>query len=165
MTIDTTIIGAVIAGLFAVVAALLPLIISRWNRARRRLNRDLSKVLPGKWVGNVVEDEPYKGETLTYQVTWDIKMQLSGFVATSPMRYRLEGEEIEETYTPHGKIVYDRFIQFEYENNDESQVNFGTEILNINDSGDEFSGKFVGFSSERSDIVTGEVRGRKVVQP
>lgn len=153
MTIDTTIIASCIAGVFGIVGALLPILILRWNKARRRMNRNLSKVLPGNWVGKVIEDESDNGQINSYDVTWDIKIKFSNFVAVSSMRYKYEGSDIQEIYTLHGKVIYDRFIQFEYENNDEIQINFGTEILQINDIGDQFTGNFVGYSSDNQKLL------------
>ena len=121
--------------------------------------RQLKELLVGKWFGNAVEATPTGVSGRTYAVEWDFRLAGGELVCDSPASYIENGRHERDEYHLTCKIMYGRFVLVEYYNRDRNQINFGTEMLQIHDSGVEFCGNFVGYSSYTGGIISGEISG------
>jgi hypothetical protein len=157
------IIAAIIAGFFAIVAAVVPNYFNVKIKRTARGARDLRQLLPGEWAGSATEIQIGEATALyQYEVHWDFSVRGRKIFATSSSRQSTESGPSISSYSLTGIFLHDRFIQLEYSNDNNSEVNFGTEVLHIDDTGKHFVGKFVGYSSERSAIISGTIEGTKM---
>lgn len=163
--LGTEIIVAIIGGIFTIAAAIVPYFFNVQIRWTARGARDLRKLLPGKWVGTAKEVQVGEGTSLKhYDVEWSFSVRGRRITATSSARKNEDSGPSTSTYTLTGHFLHDRFIRLEYSNDDKTEVNFGTEVLHIDDTGKRFFGKFVGYSSDRSEIISGTIEGVKEAQ-
>jgi hypothetical protein len=120
--------------------------------------RNLDKVLSGKWTGTAQEiDAAGRAPPIRYDVSWDFYVNGGEVGATSSAR----GPTGVDTYALRGRFLHDRFVRLEYFNENMGEVNFGTEVLQVSDTGRHFVGRFVGYSSTRSTIISGTIEGTK----
>lgn len=161
---STDIIAAIIAGIFTIAAAVVSNYFNVQIKRTALGARDLRQLLPGRWVGSATEVQIGEETSLShYEVQWNFSVRGRRIFATSSSRQNNESGSSISEYSLTGHFLHDRFIQLEYSNDNKSEVNFGTEVLHLDDTGKRFLGKFVGYSSDRSVIISGTIEGTKAV--
>jgi hypothetical protein len=123
--------------------------------------QQLLQTIKGRWLGSAKELHAKVGPLIDYEVSWLIDVDGEEITATSTARYTKEGQKKEEAFTLRGRPLNSRFFVLDYNNEDKGQINFGTEIIDVDVNGKSFEGCFVGFSSDRKCIVSGTIGGLK----
>jgi len=121
--------------------------------------------LPGHWTGKTQEEHFVGAKPIVYSVTWQFTVDGSKVSAKSTSTFESDGSTRSVTYDLAGEFVSDQFIRLEYRNTDVSNLNFGTEVIQLDYSGSSFSGWFVGFNSKRGGIIAGKIVGEKNPTP
>lgn len=164
---DPQIVAAVIAGGLTCLAALIPFFFNIQIRPIPAGSRALKRLLTGNWIGTVTEDgAPADPGAPLGEVTWNFTVRGRKIYADSQLRHTpvpsdSGGYSLNQldTFKLTGTFLHDRFIKFEYSNVNGNEINFGTEVLHIHDNGKSFTGRYVGYSSDRGVVVSGEIRG------
>ncbi|BDD08093.1 hypothetical protein FUAX_05250 [Fulvitalea axinellae] len=161
---ESRITAAVITGISTIVATLLGGATTWFWTKKNKGTRNLASVINGEWKGLVIEDIPVNGKTKKYDVSWHFVIKRRKIICDSVLEYREnKREEIhQKKYLLHGRITHDKFIMLDYYMTDNNQVNFGTEVIEINPVGDVFKGKYVGFSSKQEKILTGKIYAKRI---
>lgn len=111
------------------------------------------KSIVGNWRGNIKQS--LKGAP----VTIDIEM---GFTAGNKIiegncRFLspLDNRTTNLKFT--GGFYHERFIKFDYKNEDEGVIQFGSSIIDLSADGRTMTGSYVGYGAGTNEIVTGNV--------
>jgi hypothetical protein len=121
----------------------------------------VTRVLRGHWEGSATEHPLYASEQRIFSVTWDFEVHEASVKATSTARSSIDGVLYTDTYRLVGDFVQDRFFRLHYQNENEQELSFGAEVIEVSLDGKSFAGVYVGLSSTRAAIVSGVLQARK----
>lgn len=157
---DTTIIAAIIGGVFTVVGPIATFLVTRYidNRDKQVMSFGRRAVMSGKWSGTTTQ------ESGNYS-----SFALPIFLKTVANRKTIKGEfrvqypeyknrpAHEDEFSFQGGFLYDRFLQLDYISKTEGRIQFGSAILELSSSGEVLLGKYAGYGAFSKQIVTGSL--------
>jgi len=160
---ETEIVSAIIGGVTTLGGAIIG--VARWGNLswRGKIPKEIRSMIEGQWSGEAVEKTAdLARDACVYSVTWDFKVSARKVAAYSTMEYYKDNRKVVETFEVKGRFFDGRYMLLEYSSLQETMINFGTEILYLHANGRELSGRFVGFSAEGDEIITGTLKGNKL---
>jgi hypothetical protein len=149
---------ALVGAVTVTATALLAAIRYAWPHSKE-VRRSTAKTLASfHWIGSAEETDS-NGKGRSYEVDWSFSSKNGSLVCVSSARSLDDNKR--DHYKLRCRVIQDRLFQIDYENEDASQVNFGTEILELDYEGEKFSGKFVGWAANRQTIISGVIRAKR----
>jgi hypothetical protein len=157
------IIAAIIAGVFSIVSPIATYFVTQAYRDRIFLPppSGRAKALVGKWQGTLHEEIGPEGTpfdasfSLELAMSWKVVSGTAGFHAT------LLGKEYEFKLVLRGGFLYERFLRFDYQNCDESVLQFGSMTFELSADGQSLDGRFLGYGDVSKRLVYGTIELHK----
>lgn len=117
--------------------------------------------LSGDWAGTY-EQSSAKGKSVSGRVSFNLKPKKRLIEGSGQMQETLpDGKTVTVHFKIRGGFLHDRFLRLEYENSDDSAVQFGSVIGEFAPDGRSISGTLVGFGAHTGEIVTGGIKMQK----
>ena len=124
-------------------------------------NTNLELRLNGNWRGTVTQKRGPENEPIYYTV--DLTLDTQGIEGISgSMFIQTEVTELEQKFEVKGGFFHSRFFQFSYKSTDPKMIQFGTAIFEMDSTGREMTGQFIGYGAFSNRIVEGGTSLKKV---
>lgn len=146
------VIAAIITGITTIIGPIITyIVIKRSQEKNLQEVGERRRVITGTWRGNIEQLLNNQPTSIPLEITFTAKERLIEGLATltSPIDHSL----IKLRFT--GGFHYDRFIKFDYKNEDECVMQFGSSIMDLHADGRTLTGKFVGYGTRTNQIVSG----------
>jgi hypothetical protein len=127
--------------------------------ANKRLRAE--QLIIGKWVGEVVETEKTAGTQYQYAVTWDFYKSSKHILCRSTASTVIDEVPYVDQFELVVRVLDNRFFMIDFYNSNVEQLNFGSEIIELLDSGRDFVGRFVSYAPNSQNIIAGTIVGRR----
>lgn len=123
---------------------------------------DVADAFTGTWKGTVVEVDCPAEDRFHAEVTWEFKRKGEKITCHSCARYTTKDGQQKDCFELIGRVVFNRFLVLDYYYDQSNSLNFGSEILEIDGDGKAFTGRYVGYSTDRKHVATGILKGQRV---
>ena len=162
MSLDPTVVAAIIGGAAAIIAPLLAVIVTKViNEGKfNGISEERRKTLAGTWRGEMKQLRP--DGALVAEVSITLAATRHIVSGSGQIQYSSNGQNKFVAFEMKGGFQHDRFLELTYKNSRESARQFGSIMLELDYEGQSFTGKFVGFGAETKRIVAGEVELKKI---
>jgi hypothetical protein len=150
---DARITVAVIGGVFGIVTPIITYFVTQaYNESGFiRLSKGRRKALDGKWVGTLHQEVGPDGRPLDADYTLRLSTSRKAVKGEGNSHFQLGDKKYESKFHVVGGFLHDRFLRFTYDNVDETTLQFGAMMLELDPNGRSLTGRFVayGFLSKR----------------
>lgn len=152
---DAQIVAAIIAGGVAIVSPFLTYAITR-AKDHKILGRvkGQRKAVIGLWKGQI--GQPFNSEVIASDIEITFKAASKLVEGDAQLMYARDHSLMHLKF--NGGFFYERFIRFDYHNQDDVVLQFGGAILELSADGKTMTGKFCGYGSKTGAIVSGDVQ-------
>lgn len=155
---DTTIIAAIIGGVFTVIGPVATFLVTRYvdNRDKQVMSFGRRAVMTGKWNGKTTQEFGNYSS-----IALPIALDLVANRKTIKGEFRVQYPEYEnkpaheDEFSFQGGFLYDRFLQIDYISKTEDRIQFGSAILELSPSGEILLGRYAGYGAFSKQIVAG----------
>jgi transcriptional regulator with XRE-family HTH domain len=128
------------------------------------------KAIVGRWKGEAVQ-EFKDGTRIPAKVEGELEMirkdakDVEDEIVCGRLKYSFEysEEKITDSIDLYGRFRYSSFLRLNYENCDDFVKQFGAAILELDSTGSNLNGKFVGYGSRTEELFKADVHLKKVV--
>ena len=161
---NETILPQIIAGVSVILAPILTLLIKGYidNRPIFPIPVGRRQAITGRWEGTCHQMPVSTGETLDYSITADLIAGRKKVTGTFTIRYEWNDQIIQEVFNVTGGFFYSRFLRLNYLARDESLIQFGSVVLELDAAATVFDGRYVGYGALTGEVVGGTLRLEKL---
>jgi hypothetical protein len=154
---NNDVLAAIIGGLATLTGVIVSPIVSKFieNKSFYPISRDRRKKMAGKWKGKVNQ---YEKDVITRSIEVELDLTIKGKEVRGTGMVNSEGLH---QVSLKGFFRNDRFLKMDYQNDDESVVQFGCFVFGLGDDSKSLTGKFVGYGHVARKIVNGECHFEK----
>ncbi len=169
MNIDTTIMAAIITGIFVITVPVIAHLMkyrihhvtvpSKWRTIHGRKD-----ALFGKWTGTIILLNPANKVPNKVPVKFELLSKRHTVNGNASIEYNYEQDVIFSELELVGQFYYERFLVIDYKNIISSKLQFGSCLLELNAGANALSGSFIGFAtgSDNSGISSGRLYLQKI---
>ncbi len=156
---EAPIIAAIIASVTAIVAPVVTFVATKYIESLRfkRLAGNRRHAITGKWRGIVSEDKGAKTKPIDLEISFELRASARTITGTCEIAFVWEGSPQRAQFDVTGGFRHDRFLELSFTSQGHELVAFGSILIELDLLGQRMSGKCVGFSPRRAEIIKGTV--------
>lgn len=156
----STIVG--IIGVFATIfSPIVAILVASWlkNKDFKRINNNRKNTLEGTWVGSGMQEVGLDGEkNFPMKISGSFLVSRKEVVGNIEIIYDIDDKKVVTKMIFKGGFFYDRYLQFQYKNNNSDIIQFGSVLLELNSSGTRLDGRFLGYGAYTENLVYGQIQ-------
>lgn len=162
---DSTIIAAIIGGIFAIGASIVTFVVTRIfdNDSLSDTKNARQFSITGRWEGHTSQEGGVLvRKDLDVPLAFSFKSTRRGTQGAGSLSITLQGNTTPTTLNMivKGKFVYERFLKLEYEF-EQPLIQFGFILLELSPDGQTLEGCWMGFGATTRHLIYGTVQLRK----
>jgi hypothetical protein len=146
--------AALITGIIAIISPLTTYFLTRaYDRRELGKIEGRRKAIIGAWKGDITQT--FLGETSQITIEMAFTAGKKIIEGHANLIHPVTSELTRLKFT--GGFYHDRFIKFDYKNENETIMQFGSAVVDLSSDGKTLNGKYVGYGSKTNQIVSGDV--------
>jgi len=145
----------------AALTAVLTYFLSEDRLQRSKLTKARRSALTGRWRGTLSQEVGVRATPADAKLELELRCGWRTVRGAGVLRVVSDGGVRSTVFHLRGGFLFDRFLRMEYKNTKGHVVQFGSVVLELLAEGDELDGRYAGYGSISSTLVSGTVRLKK----